>query len=364
MRRWILRPLGWLLGAALLATLLLAGAIRLDQYVLRWRAERLQADIKSLELRKSTYADARRLEHRWFDNAQEKVCRPSWCDLRIFLNNTSAQHLQFLLDHPAIVAVYHALGGRVAGASAFIEVRGDVLWGKGIGVGIETLETQSDGSPVQYELEGSVGTESHRWIRARHPEYEIGGPNACTSCVAGWVRFSPFADPRDVARLTDLNFACITRWPQCTKQEDILPTAWKELRAEAAKGAETLPNPCTPEIIRSISRQAQRIQLLKVIKLESEGVQPLMTVRRLPGGGPLHINETQEFQLPAEITGLGRVHIGEPLLLFENSPCGATPATPENVSAARLGASEGWVPPIQSVGLPFGTPDAPNIDIH
>lgn len=364
MRRWILRPLGWLLGTALVATLLLAGAIRLDQYVLRWRAERLQADIKSLELRKSTYADARRLEDRWFDNAREKVCRPSWCDLGIALNNTSAQHLQFFLNHPAIVVVYHALGGRVAGASAFLEVRDNVVWGKGIGVGIETLETRSDGSPVEYDLEGSVGTESHRWIRARHPEYEIGGPNACTNCVAGWVKFSPFVDSRDVSRLTDLNFACFTRWPQCTKQENILPTAWKELRAEAVERAETLPSPCTPVIIRSISRQAQRMQLLKVIKLEREGALPLMTVRRLPGGGPLRINETEEFKLPAEITGLGRVHIGEHFLLFEDSPCGAAPATPENVAAARLGASEGWVPPTPSVDLPFGAPDPPRINVH
>ena len=364
MRRWILRPLGWLLGAALLAILLLAGAIRLDQYLLRWRAERLHADIKSLELRKSTYADARRLEDRWFDNAKEKVCRPSWCDLEISLNNTSAQHLEFFLNHPAIVAVYHALDGRDAGASAFIQIRDNVLWGKGISVGIETLETRSDGRPVQYELEGSVGTEPHRWVRTRHPEYEIGGPTACTGCVTGWVKFSPFADPEDVLRLTDLNFACITRWPHCTTQADILPTAWKQLRAEVAEHTEIPPNPCTPVIIRSISRQAQRVELLRAIKVEGEGVVPLMTVRRLPGVGAVRINETQEFQLPAEITGLGHVHTGEQFLLFEDSACGAAPATPENLSAARLGASEGWISPPSSQSLPFGAPDPPRINVH
>jgi hypothetical protein len=72
----IVRILAWFLAAVLASILLLAAAIRVDQYVLRYRAERLQSDIRSLELRKSTFADARRLEGRWFDNTKEKVCRP------------------------------------------------------------------------------------------------------------------------------------------------------------------------------------------------------------------------------------------------------------------------------------------------
>ncbi len=148
---------------------MLAGAIRLDQYVLRSRAERLQSDIRSLELRKSTYADARRLEDRWFDKTKEKVRRPSWCDLEIFLNNTSAQHLEFFLNHPAVVAIYHLFGGRVAAAHSFIQVRDNVLWGKGINVGIETLETRSDGRRVQYDLEGSIATDPILFVRLEIP---------------------------------------------------------------------------------------------------------------------------------------------------------------------------------------------------
>jgi hypothetical protein len=130
----IVRVLAWFLAAVLASILLLAAAIRVDQYVLRYRAERLQSDIRSLELRKSTFADARRLEDRWFDNTKEEVCRPSWCDLDISLNNTSARHLEFLLNHLAVRAIYHSLGGRVAGAHAFIQVRDNILWGKGIGL--------------------------------------------------------------------------------------------------------------------------------------------------------------------------------------------------------------------------------------
>jgi len=127
MRRWIIRLLGLVLGGlvlggSLLQIALLAIAIRLDQYLLRCRGERLQSDMRALELRKSTYADARRIEERWLDDTKEGVCRPSWCDLQISVKNTGWAHLEFLLNHLTIRAIYHRLGGRVAGTYAFIRV--------------------------------------------------------------------------------------------------------------------------------------------------------------------------------------------------------------------------------------------------
>ncbi|MGA7755028.1 MAG: hypothetical protein WCB05_19520 [Candidatus Sulfotelmatobacter sp.] len=360
----IVRVLAWFVAAVLASILLLAAAIRVDQYVLRYRAERLQSDIRSLELRRSTFADARRLEDRWFDKTKEKVCRPSWCDLDISLNNTSARHLEFFLNHLAVRALYHSLGGRAAGAYAFIQVRDNILWGKGIGVGIETLDTEPDGRRVEYALLGRIGTDSPPWVRARHPEYQIGRPDACTSCVDGWVKFTPFADPRDVSRLTDLNFTCITRWRHCTEQADILPTAWKELRAEIAEGAGNDPNPCTPAVIRSLSRQTHRLELLKVIKLKPDPNLPLMTVRLLSGSAPQRPDQWQEFDLPADLIGLGVVQLGEQFLMFDNGACRAVPATEENLKAARLGAVEGWISPAHPLDLPFGKPSPPEFDVH
>jgi len=360
----IVRILAWFLAAVLASILLLAAAIRVDQYVLRYRAERLQSDIRSLELRKSTFADARRLEDRWFDNTKEKVCRPSWCDLDISLNNTSARHLEFLWNHLAVRAIYHSLGGRVARAGAFIQVRDNILWGKGIGLGIETLETEPDGRRVEYTLGGSIGTHSPFQVWVQHPEYQIGGPTGCTGCRIGWVNFTPFADPRDVLRLTDLNFTCITRWRHCTKQADILPTAWKELEAEIAKGAKDDPNPCTPAIIRSLSRQTHRVELLRVIKLKPDPNVPLMTVRRLPGSTPQRPDQAQEFDLIADHIGLGVAYLGEQFLRFDYGACPAVPATEENLKAARLGAAEGWISPAHPLDLPFGKPSPPEFDIH
>jgi hypothetical protein len=352
MRRWILRPLAWLFVGLLLATILLAGAIRLDLYVLRWRGERLQADIRALELRKSTYADARRLRDRWFDNTQEGVCRPSWCDLNIFVNNADFKYLQFFLNHPRVLAVYHALGGRGAGVYAFIQVRDNVLWGKGINLSIETFETEPDGRHVQYQLEGSIGTQDRlTWISHRHPDYVIGRPTGCMGCKDGWVQFTPFADPQVVLRLTDLNFSCITRWKQCTERVDILPTAWKEVRAEVPEWTQPGWGRCTPAVIRVVSRQTHHVDLAEVIKLELKEPVPTMTVRRL-SRVPFQLdNWWPEF--PLIVDPADNIHVGDKLLLFEDG-CQTAPATAENMKAAELGASEGWINPAHPLPLPFG----------
>lgn len=365
MRRWILRPLVWLFVGMLLVTILFAGAIRLDQYVLRWRGERLQADIRCLELRKSTYADARHLEDRWFDDTKENVCRPAWCDLSISVNNTAYKYLQFFLKHPRVLAVYHALGGRGAGVYSFIQVRDNVLWGKGISLSIETLETESHGRHIQYQLEGSIGTDDHfPWISARHPEYQIAGSNICTGCRFGDVQFTPFADPQDVLRLTDLNFACITRWRQCTKQADILPTAWKEARADVAEPAQNAWYGmwrCTPAAMRVVSRQIHHVDLVEVIKLDLKQPLPSMTVRRL-SRVPFYLdNWWPEF--PLGVDPSDNIHVGDRLLHFEDG-CQTAPATAENMKAVQLGASEGWINPAHPLNLPVGAIARPKIDVR
>src|SRR3954453_18631427 len=78
--RTMLRLLAWVIAGLVVAVLIPAGAIRVDQYLLRRKAERLLADLKSLEMRKSTYHDARQVIDRWKDSiGQEGSCQPSRC---------------------------------------------------------------------------------------------------------------------------------------------------------------------------------------------------------------------------------------------------------------------------------------------
>jgi hypothetical protein len=245
----------------------------------------------------------------------------------------------------------------VAGAGAFIRVRDSLLWGKGIGLDTDTWSTEPDGRRVQYELIADIGTDDHfTWISHRHPEYQIAGPSACQGCKAGWVKFTPFADPQDVLRLTDLNFACITRWKQCTEQADILPTAWNEARAQVPEWTQKGWGRCTPAIIPVVSRQTHHVDLVKVIKLELKEPVSYMTVRRLSRVPFSLDNWWPEF--PLVVDPSDNIHLGDKLLVFEDG-CQTAPATAENMKAAQLGASEGWINPAHPLPLPFGEINPP-----
>jgi hypothetical protein len=215
---------------------------------------------------------------------------------------------------------------------------------------------------------GSVGTDDHfTWVSVRHPEYQIVGSNICTGCRLGEVNFTPFADPQDILRLTDLNFTCLTRWRHCTKQADILPTAWKEPQEGAAERTENY----TLSTIRVLSRQSRRIDLVKVTKLKPiNDMLLLMTVHRLPGSVPERADIWQEISHPQWqdldiVVGTSDgFHAGDRLLYLEEDRR-LVPATQENLTAARLGAGEGWINPAHPVQWPYSiTPLKPKIDVH
>jgi hypothetical protein len=56
-------------------------------------------------------------------------------------------------------------------------------------------------------------------------EIEYAGPDACTGCVAVWVKYTPYATPEDIDRVGRINFACITGWRKCRAKDDIMPGA-------------------------------------------------------------------------------------------------------------------------------------------
>jgi hypothetical protein len=64
-KKWILRILRVACLAALAVVLMTFAAVQFQQRLLRWRAERLMADMHQIRLYQSTWADAQRLMHRW-----------------------------------------------------------------------------------------------------------------------------------------------------------------------------------------------------------------------------------------------------------------------------------------------------------
>jgi len=60
-KKWILRILRVTALAVLAVVLLLFAVVQFQQHLLRWRAERLMADMHQIRLYQSNWADAQRL---------------------------------------------------------------------------------------------------------------------------------------------------------------------------------------------------------------------------------------------------------------------------------------------------------------
>src|ERR1700676_222855 len=97
----------------------------------------------------------------------------------------------------------------------------EVIWSKGISVWVETFAHPADW-PGEEPFEFSLLAEAQsvpgfadyfrRWVAPQlmlHPNYAIGRPSGCSSCVAGWVKFTPYTAPEDVQRLMKLNLSCL-----------------------------------------------------------------------------------------------------------------------------------------------------------
>lgn len=346
---------------------LTAGAIRVDQYVLRYRAERLLSDIRSLELRRSSYADARKVIDRWWDDAREDgPCRPDWCDVEIGICNLGWCHSEFFINHQGILNLYRRLGGRPASAYASIRVRDQKVWEKGLRVIVEsTYSREPDGSRFYHSLIADTGTESPWPFRPSplHPEYEVGEPGGCTGCAEIYAHFTPYADPVDVRRLMDINLSCITQWHPCTNQVEILPTAWKEAEEERRRPGRGDREICTPAMIRTLSRGVERVPLATVTKVEQSPTGIAVTVRRNDSAKKsdfTYHSRQSTFTEP----GSRQFRIGERLLLFDDE-CFAVPTTKENLKSAQQGVSEDWTVSMYPDYLPsFGAIKPPRIDVR
>ncbi|HEV2398709.1 MAG TPA: hypothetical protein VGS27_17325 [Candidatus Sulfotelmatobacter sp.] len=364
MRRWILRLIAWLFVGVVVATALLAGAIRLDQYLLRWRAERLQVDIRSLELRKSTYADARRIINLWWSDAHEKgPCRPDWCDVEISLTDFAWTRGDFIWRTRARFRVFLWLGARPAIADASIRVRKNAVTGKTINAHVGGPCHDFDSQTLCLTVIAHAETGEHRFIDPRHPEYSFSKPSGCEYCVDAHVIFSPYADAEDVRRLTDLNFRCITRWRPCETETDILPTAWDQLHREG-----TLPeieNNCS-DTVRALSRGLNRLPLASVLAVTDIGEGPQLTVKWDERAERTREDRPNSFAEPKGI----HVRKGDRILVFEGylfSPfnaCGIVPASKENLRMARQGLSEDLSDHVDALKLFFGEIHPPHIDVH
>src|SRR5580698_7204243 len=115
-RKWAVRVVLFAGGIVLSLVLLAFLAVQTQQRMLRWRAERLLADMHQIRLYQTTWADAQRLMHRWgawghYDGS----CTAESCKFEIEMDN-SPRHawLVWLLRHDRL-NLYQWFGGRDSG---------------------------------------------------------------------------------------------------------------------------------------------------------------------------------------------------------------------------------------------------------
>jgi len=222
-------------------------AIQVQQHLLGIRAERLLSDIRALELRKSTWSDAQKVFTHWgawghYDGS----CVASKCDYQIELGDFFFYSRRrfvgtFIPFGPWARRAYGFLGLRPIQVNANVLVRDCLVWGKGFSLFVEVPPELGPSAPFGgngYTLIGSSQSVS-RFVPAGywpqlvvHPEYTVMTPGGCTGCLSVDVRFTPFADPSDVARLMDFNLSCLTRRKPCRDKADIMPSAWRQYIAD------------------------------------------------------------------------------------------------------------------------------------
>lgn len=368
--RQFIRLVGWAIAGLCLIALILAAAIRIDKYLLRRDAERLLSDLKSLEMRKSTYEDARQVIDRWSaETRQEGPCQPYWCDVRISLGGFATRHQMFFANHPHLGHLYYWLSGKRGGlVEGFIRVRKNVVWGKGMETIVASSVRAKDGRRLDTLLIGKARSGSPYRISSLHPEYEVASDSGC--CQEAHVTFTPYTNPAEVNRLMDIGLSCLTRWHPCETKADILPTAWNEYTAEEKSGKNSAKGTCDSEVVRVLSRESKRVVIGEVAKVGGADAwvcasRPCVAVPSTALGevtvllrGDLkpwnpHFPLAPEYRsfsdsLPLkEKPGDKYVFFFEhPIVEYEvdgNAACAPLPATAENLDVVRRGVAEDWV---------------------
>jgi hypothetical protein len=187
-----------------LIAIVVATAVQLQLRLLRFRSEQLLSDIKSLEMRKSTWADAQHLMRKWGEwGHYDGTCTSEYCDYTIRLGDFFYRHRQLMPDSPWIREQYGRIGGRIIVVTAGLLVYNGVVWGKAFFLDVAVPPDRRPDAPFRgygYTLMASAEGVSHflagyRPAQVSHPYYRIDTPDGCTGCLAVWARFIPMQIP-------------------------------------------------------------------------------------------------------------------------------------------------------------------------
>jgi hypothetical protein len=249
-KKWIFRILRVVALSALAAILFTFFAVQFQQRLLRFRAERLMADMHQIRLYQSTWADAQRLMYRWgawghYDGS----CTAKDCRYDISLTDASWRSWDrgrkgdagWLWRHQIAYVLYRWLGGRYAIVHCGFIVQDGTIWRTITWVNLAVPPRSLDKEDFGYVLIAGAKSqqalrrsESGGWVLggddvpAEHPYYKVGRPGGCTFCEDVEVTYSTRTPEAEINRLTSFDFSCLTSFFSCKIPEDIMPAVREE----------------------------------------------------------------------------------------------------------------------------------------
>jgi hypothetical protein len=210
------------------------------QWLLRWRALHLLADIRSIEVNRTTWSDAQKIITKWGQaSAAGGACTSEACDCRINLVQTLPSMLvgypdagvrnwlPRLMDHlglrnAAVRGGFTVSQGLVVsrwfGEQVTLPVRD---WYLRSGEYVPELAVSSEESPTFRGYEG-IESPSHPYRRVRNMQGRYGL----------LFHFLPQEDPSERAALMDFRFNCITQFLPCASEGEILPEGLRMVQDE------------------------------------------------------------------------------------------------------------------------------------